>query len=125
MIMDKLNEYSDAQTISASGNSTDVVDHGAAGDAAEELYFVVTGINGGQVGGTGTAVLETADDVAFTSPVSLTPAIDLTDLAEPKQTRVGMGLKRYTRVKYVIAAATTDAIVTAGLVNGIQTNRLY
>lgn len=128
MIIDSLNEYSDAQAVTASAASTDVVDHGAAGETiGEELYFTVVVPTGVTAAGAATVniALQTATDEAFTSPKVLysSGAIAKDDLGAGTtavRVRVPKGRLRYTRTYYTVAtgpltAGAFDAFLTEGV----------
>ena len=68
MILDKELIFSEGQSLSAAGPSTNVVDQGAAGDAYVALWLVV---NAADVSGTLGFDLETDSAEAFSSAESL------------------------------------------------------
>lgn len=113
MILDKELIFSEGQSLSAAGPSTNVVDQGAAGDAYVALWLVV---NAADVTGTLGFDLETDSAEAFSSAetlLSVTAAERAEDGAIFKG-RVPRGAKKYLRVKYTgtVTAATVTAFLT-------------
>lgn len=121
MLIDSLNEYSDAQAVTASAASTDVIDHGAAGETiGEELYLhIYVGTAAAAAGAaTVTFALQTDDNASFSSATTLytSTAIGkaaLTANTEVLRVRVPKGRERYTRVYYTVATGP----LTAGTFN--------
>lgn len=122
MIIDTLNEFSDAQaeTTVAAHDSTNVIDLGADFNAAigRELYLNIIVETGVTSGGAATVQFKliTDEDTGFaTSPVTLwdSGAIGKATLVDGyvvARVRVPKGTKRYLKVTYTIG---TDAL-TAG-----------
>lgn len=119
MIIDSLNEYSDAQTVTGTpGISTNVLDHGAAGETiGEELYLHIFCDEAAEADGLATVTfsLETDDVDSFVGATTLwsSAAIGKASLlAGTTVTRVRMpkGRERFTRVRY----AVTTGPLTAG-----------
>ena len=130
MIIDRYNEFSDAQEVCDAGTteySTNVVDLGAEGDAEAKrmrLQIIVNEVFAGS-GTTLTVSLETDDNSSFSSATTLwsTAAIAKATLAAkyritgPSGLVLPSGCERYLRLKYVADAtfATTgklDAFLT-------------
>lgn len=133
MILDSQLSLSRAQSIAAAAGdviSTDIYDTGAAADAGiGQEVFLQIGLNAAVTsGGAATVafILQTATDSAFTTPVEfpLTPARALSALTANStqyRGRLPVGLLRFIRVVYRIAAATTTAgTVTTFLTEDIQ-----
>ncbi len=120
MIIDKQLEFSDGQAITASAASANYVDTGAAGNAYEELWFVVQ-VATALAGGTSLAVaLETDDSAAFGAAKTLfataaIPAASLTAGAQVAKVRVPPGAKRYLRANYTVVGPFTSGSVDAFL----------
>ncbi len=138
MILDTQEQFSSAQSIVAAAGdvvSTNVYDTGAAADVGigEEMYIVAKTIAAVTSGGAATVqvVLQTDDNVSFTTPVEfpLTGALALAALGantELVKQRLPIGLERYIRVVYRIGtAATTAGTVDAFLVKDVQANKPY
>ena len=147
MILDDLTLLSDDQDLSqvAGDYYSDVLDRGADGyttsvDAPSgvgfdlgkgspvELLCQVTQDFASGGAATLVAVLETATDEAFTTPVALITSktfalAELVAGAHLLPEHVPYGTLRYVRIKYTIATATTTAgTVTAGIPHGLQSN---
>jgi len=125
MLKDALSEFSSAQVVTASAAGSNVLDLGAAGDAAlNELFFHVIVRAAALADGSATVTfaLQTATDFGFTTPITLyqSDAIgkaNLTKGAHPVRVRVPSGAKRYLRCYYTVAtgpltAGTFDAFLS-------------
>lgn len=127
MIIDKLNEFSDAQAVTVSAAATNVVDLGAAGAIeSKPLYLVIKVNTAVEAAGSATVTfaLKTDDDEAIGSATTL-----WTSAAIAKATLVagyevvrlpinGRQLERYLQVYYTVAsgpltAGKFDAFLTA------------
>jgi hypothetical protein len=116
---------SDGQAVTATANSTNIVDTGAARDpgAGESLTFVVevTTAVTASGGATVTFTLESATEPTFASPTQLfsTGPVAKTVLtlgAKPVVAAVPPGAQRYLRVVYTVATGPlTAGAFTAGL----------
>lgn len=132
MIMDRELIYSDAQAVTATADSTNIVNFGAAGDADEELYLV---INVGVVmdsSGDGAKLVVTALDCAtvggsyvafYTSPLileaTLVAGYNIVTMRLPK------GTKQFTKITYTASVENfTSGNIDAYLVNSLQNNTL-
>jgi len=134
MLLDAENRYSNAQDLFAGGpgpgpqTSTDVVDRGTAGDSADELYLVVNVPTGFTSGGAATVqvILQTDSVSGFGTAVDLytSQAFSMAELAAaktPVKVRLPKGMKRYSRLRYVVAAAAlTAGAVDAHLAKDIE-----
>ncbi|MGE8659111.1 MAG: Bbp16 family capsid cement protein [Achromobacter sp.] len=137
MILDTQETFSEGQSIAAAAGdvvSTNVYDTGAAHDVGigEPLYLygrIGTAVVG--AGATVQAVLQTDDNVSFSSPRefpitgALAPAA-LGANAEIFKYRLPIGLERYLRLVYRVAGATTTAgTVSAYITKDVQANVPY
>lgn len=133
MILDTQTSLSRAQSIAAAAGdviSTDIYDTGAAADVGigHDLFLNINTNAAVTSGGAATVqfVLQTATDSAFTTPIEfpLTPARALAALTANTvqyQGRLPVGLRRFVRVVYRIATATTTGgTATAFLTEDIQ-----
>lgn len=144
MITDLTTLFSNAQAITATANSTNILDLGAPGTIpgpggtalvrdvgkGEPIPLLVTVVQSFNNLTSLTISLQVATDTAFTSPVTVdvSPTYALADLAVgaryllPDSIPVGSNL-RYMRLVYTVAGtAPTTGQITAGLVMGRQTN---
>ncbi len=126
MIIDKQLEFSDAQAITATAPSTNIIDTQVAGQAYEALWFVAQ-VATTMTGGTSVTVdLQTDDAAAFAAPKTLyssgaVPVASLTAGAQLAKVRVPPGCKRYLRVNYTVAGGPfTAGAVDAFLVMDAQ-----
>jgi hypothetical protein len=152
MILDRTLLLSDAQAITVTAVSSNVIDAGAAGTAfghaaalrrnlaiGAAIPFLVQVVQDFTAGGAATLAiaLQTADDEAFSSPVTVytTPAIALADLKAGQRLFIsdylpkgvnGKGItKRYWRLNYTVATGPmTAGKITAGVVAAVQTDPL-
>lgn len=115
MIIDTLNEYSDSQAITASAASTNVIDHGATGDAiGHELYLHIKCMEDVATATSITFALQTDTVENFASPTTLftTGAIAIAGLtagAEVARVRMPKGKQQYTRVYYTVTGSDATA----------------
>jgi hypothetical protein len=143
MIFDRTALFSDAQPITATSFSTNVIDLGANGIPLPGSAPLIRDI------GKGTSVplacrvvenfnnltsltisIETASDAAFTTPVQVftSPAYSLADVSTAKRyllpDSIPIGVnQRYMRLKYTVAGtAPTTGKITAGVTMANQTN---
>ena len=143
MILDNTLVLSDAQAVTATAGSTNVIDLGASGTAyghASALAFdigkgadvmVTTHVTEAFNNLTSLTIsIEVDDNAAFSSPVTVAqgPAIALASLtlgarpAFPARLPEGTN-ERYLRLKYTVAgAAPTTGKITAAIVAARQTN---
>lgn len=139
MITDKLNTFSNAQLVTASAASTDVIDLGPLTHgntrrdigAGEPIYLVVAMLAAATAAGAATTniQLQTSDDNATWVTLYDTGALALTDLAagkRPVRVAVPRGVRRYLRVNYVVGTGPlTAGSFWAGLVKDVQDNTTY
>lgn len=118
MIIDRFNEYSDAQDVTASAASTNVVDLDAAGNIEGKPYYLHVKVNTSAAASgdaTVTVALQTDSDEAFGSATTLWTSAAIGKAALTAGTEVvrlpinGMPLKRYTRVYYTVATGPLTA----------------
>lgn len=126
MIIDKENTFSDEQAITATADSTNVIDLGAAGlDSGEPLYINAQVNEAFTAAGAGTLTvsLVTATDAAFTTPVTLvtTPAIGKADLIIGKDISFGTvpaGVLQYVKLVYTVATGPMTAGKMTAFIGG-------
>ena len=118
MIIDRFNEYSDAQAVTASAASTNVVDLKAAGKIEGKPYYLHVKVNTSVTASgdaTVTFALQTDSGEAFGSATTLWTSAAIGKAALIAGTEVvrlpinGMPLKRYTRVYYTVATGPLTA----------------
>lgn len=118
MIIDRFNEFSDAQEVTASDASTSVVDLKAAGAVeGKPLYLHIKVNDGVTASGSATVAfaLQTDSDEAFGSATTLwsLAAVAKATLVDGYQVvRLpinGMALERYLRVYYTVASGPLTA----------------
>ena len=118
MILDSQEVFSDAQAVTATGDtaSTNILDTGATQDEGigEDVYLVVQVDTTATSGGSNTtaAVLQTSADNSTWVDAVVGPAIAVASLTAGTQllrVRLPIGLRRYIRVAYRLATATLTA----------------
>lgn len=136
MIMDQQNLFSDAQAITVTANSSNVIDtlpsggpntKSGIGDGQDISLFAQIGT--AFAGGTSLAIsLVSADDAGLTTNVIThyaTPAIvtaSLTAKSRPVQLDLPYGkYRRYVGLVYTVVGTMTAGTITAGLVEDLQT----
>lgn len=144
MILDRSEMFSNAQAITATAASTNVLDTGATGT----VYFAAAALarDLGKGGGVPIAIsvvqnfnnltslqisYQVATDAAFTTPVTVisSPAYTLAQLnsginLQPTETPINANL-RYHRLNYtVVGTAPTLGQITAGFAMAVQTNTI-
>lgn len=138
MILDKLLMFSEAQTVTATAASTDVIDLGPiAGDTRDigvgypiEFFAQVSTTATAAGAATVQFVLETAktSDFANSHVLIQSDAKPVADLASGSRivTKVPFGVLRYLRVRYVVSTGPlTAGAFTAGLLLDVDANRAY
>lgn len=136
MILDAQNQYSNAQALTASAASDNLIDHQKDRDLGigEPIALIVT-VGVAADGTTGdetySVALQVASDAAFTSPVSLgsfsiprgTAAGSKFVLPVPPDT----SFDEFSRVNYTLGGTTPSITVSAFLqpMNMIQNNNVY
>jgi hypothetical protein len=143
MILDNTVIFSDSQAITATAGSTNVIDIGAAGTVygaaaavnrdigkATDIPIFITVMEAFNTLTSLTLSLETDDNAAFSSPVTVAsgPAIPLASLTLgatinwPARLPEGVN-ERYVRLKYTVGGSNpTLGKITAAVVAGKQTN---
>lgn len=127
MIMDNLLVFSDDQALSSSPTYSKILDMGAGGDAARELYFNVQ-VAQALVGSGSIAIrLETSDAPTMANATALTTSATInSDVASGSfvfSGRMAQGMKRYLRVRYDrTGTISTVPVVTSYLSDSVQTN---
>ena len=132
MILDKEGLFSDAQAVTATAASTNIIDLGDAKDrgVGEPVYLYVIVDTAAASAGSSTVVftLQTDDNAAFSSATALhaTAAIPKATLVagyEVLKIAIPSTTERYIRMYYTVAVADlTAGAFTAGLTPEIQTN---
>ena len=145
MIFDVTTLFSNAQAITATTASTNIIDLGATGTVFGGAAALARDVGKGRRGcrcapfvwsrafnnlTSLTVTVETDDNSAFSSPTTVwtSVAFPLADLAPgarhlmPDEVPVGVN-ERYVRLKYSVAGtAPTAGKITAGIVAAVQTN---
>jgi hypothetical protein len=137
MIMDQQNLFSDAQAITVTANSSNVIDtlpsggpntKAGIGDGQDISLFAQTGPLA-FAGGTSMQIsLVSADDAALTTNLIThyaTPVIVLASLTA-KTRLIGLDLpygkyRRYVGLVYTVVGTMSAGVITAGLVEDLQT----
>lgn len=120
MLIDNALAMSNAQVVTATGNSSDYIDHlGSANLGADRVPRV--GLNISAVTGTSptlTAKLVGADDAAFsTNKVTIGAIVDAITAAGNYRIPVGnVARKRYYRIEYTVGGTTPSFTVTSFVV---------
>lgn len=134
MIMDKENQFSDAQAITATAVSTNYVDLGIARNigVGENMYLVMivtTAFTDSGSDSTVTPSLETDDNTSFSSPVTLRTYDVIAALAAANTKRVyriepyndAGRFERYIQLRYTLAnGSLTTGAITAFLSKDAQ-----
>lgn len=133
MYIDKFLQVSDAQAVTASAASTDVIDFGQANPNSgltDQLTMAVTVDEAVTAAGAATvtfSVQDSADNSSF-ADVAATAAIGKAALPLGAQVLIPMPLqhRRYVRVNYTVATGPlTAGRFSAQVVTGVQANRAY
>lgn len=123
MILDALNQYSDAQALTATAASTNVVDHGqerriGTGEPMAVLITVDVALAG--TSPTFAAALQSDDNSGFASAATVATTKTYTSLAAGAKVVLpvppGEATERYTRLNYTLGGTTPTVTVTAELV---------
>ncbi|WP_095110436.1 Bbp16 family capsid cement protein [Pseudomonas sp. Irchel 3E20] len=139
MITDRLNTFSNAQVVTATAASTDVLDLGPLTHgntrrdigAGEPIYLVVAALTAAAAAGAATTniQLQTSDNNSTWVTLFDSGPLALADLpagARPVQVAVPRGVRRYLRVNYLIGTGPlTAGSFWAGLVKDVQDNTKY
>lgn len=125
MIRDAKLIYSNAQALTVTADSTNILDHGAKGDAIGEGNLDLVIQANGTFTGTGTttitfALIVSADE-AYTTPITLfSKTVAEADFAANQEfvkTKLPYGMLRYSKLTYTVANGpaadgTIDAFLT-------------
>lgn len=118
MLLDTLNEFSDAQAVTVTADGTNVIDLGADWNSAigRELYLHIKCVETATAAGAATVTfaLETDDNAAMSSATTLftTAAVGKAELvagAEVARVRVPAGAERYLNLNYAVATGPLTA----------------
>lgn len=136
MLIDRQNQFSDAQSVTATAASTDIIDLGAVRNigVGEELYivFLVTTTFVGAAG-TITPSLQTDDNAGFASAATvrtydtiptLSPAGTYRFYRLEPFTAAGV-YERYIRVLYTVAGTLSTSGISGFLTHDIKAFRAY
>lgn len=130
MIIDKFNQVSDAQAVTASAASTDVIDFGQANPNSglnANTTLAITVDETATAAGAATVTFslqDSADNSTFTD-VAVTGAVPKASLAAGAQVLIPMPSKhrRYVRTYYTVATGPlTAGKFSAQIVTGVQQN---
>lgn len=133
MIIDKLLQVSDAQAVTASAASTDVIDFGQANPNSginHKTSLAITVDETATAAGAATvtfSVQDSADNSSF-ADVAVTAAIGKAALPAGAQVLIPMPVvhRRYVRAYYTVATGPlTAGKFSAQIVTGVQANRAY
>lgn len=136
MYLDQENLFSDAQALTATAASTNVIDLGADRDAGngepiEVLVVVNTTFDSAADGATLTIAVETDDNESFSSATILqqSQAIPEASLEAGEQVfkvKLASGTERYVRLNYTVGTEDfTAGALTAGLIKDRYNYRAY
>jgi hypothetical protein len=133
MIIDKLLQVSDAQAVTASAASTDVIDFGQANPNSginKNTSLAITVDETATAAGAATvtfSVQDSADNSSF-ADVAVTAATGKAALPAGAQVLIQMPVvhRRYVRAYYTVATGPlTAGKFSAQIVTGVQANRAY
>lgn len=133
MIIDKLLQVSDAQAVTASAASTDVIDFGQANPNSginHKTSLAITVDETATAAGAATvtfSVQDSADNSSF-ADVAVTAATGKAALPAGAQVLIPMPVvhRRYVRAYYTVATGPlTAGKFSAQIVTGVQANRAY
>jgi hypothetical protein len=133
MIIDKQLEFDNALTLTATANSTNIVDTGAQGDAIGSHDWLEvnasTKLDSSSHTGVLTVTLETADDSSFST--NKTTLLTSTALTAPitgniLRAIIPIGVRRYLRCVYTVATENMNAgAIDARIVSDIDDQLNY
>lgn len=123
MILDQQNQYSDAQALTATAASTNLIDHGSDRDLGigEPLAVVLT-VDVALAGTTPTFqfALQTDTTSAFGAAVNVVTSQSYTALAQGQRVAIAVppdtSMARYSRLNYTLGGTTPTITVTAELI---------
>lgn len=125
MILDRQNQYSDAQALSASAASTDVIDHGVSSDLGTGEPMVVmlnveVAADGANADETYNAALQVDDNSGFSSPAAIGDVdIPRTAVAGDKfyiDVPAGVDVEQFSRINYTLGGTTPSITLSAHLI---------
>jgi hypothetical protein len=125
MIVDKFNTYSDAQALTSTGASTDLIDHGSdrnlgMGEPMVVEILLDVAADAGNSDETYSVALQTDDNAGFSSPTTIgTATITRGDAAGTRyviSVPPNTAFERYSRLNFTLAGTTPSVTVTAHLV---------
>lgn len=125
MIVDKFNTYSDAQALTSTAASTDLIDHGAdrnlgVGEPMVVEILLDVAADGGNSNETYVAALETDDNAAFSSATTIGSVTIVRGAAAGTRYYIaippGLEFERYSRLNFTLGGTTPSVTVTAHLV---------
>lgn len=121
MYLDKENLYSEAQAITATAVSTNVIDHTIAKIGPGTPIRLVASVVEAFDAGTVAISLQTATDAAFTTPVVLTTTAAMAAATMVAGYKFSLsplpeGMLQFSRLNYTVTGTPTTGQVTAGLV---------
>ncbi|WP_272962323.1 Bbp16 family capsid cement protein [Alcanivorax jadensis] len=129
MLLDAQNLFSDAQAITATAASTNVIDTGSAKDDGKggSIPLLIQCVADFDNLTSLTVALQTDTTSGFGSATTLySVVVPLADLKAGYQTPVitlPQGVERYLRLNYTVTGtAPTVGAITAGIAAGVQTN---
>lgn len=136
MIMDKENQVSNAQAVTAAAGSTDYIDNGVARDVGmgDPLFMMITVDESADASGSATVEfqLRVDDNTSFSSPKVVAKSDTygkavLTAGRKPIYIPIPPGTdERYLQVYYNVGTGPlTAGKFTAGIVNGVQKSDAY
>lgn len=126
MIFDILNTYSDAQALTATAASTNIIDHGSdrnmgIGTPLSVLVVVDVALDNTTTDETYTVTVQTDDNASFSSPTTVVAATTLA-AGSAAGTKFVIAIpqnsvfERYSRLSYTLGGTTPTGTVTAMLV---------
>lgn len=137
MILDAQQNYSNAQALTATADSTNYIDHGAdrnLGIGDPVLVELVLDVAASDANGneTYTAILETDDNTSFSSATQVGPTVTITR-GDAAGTRYFIplppdtSLERYTQLAFTLGGTDPTVTVTAHLkqFNEVQNDVIY
>jgi hypothetical protein len=134
MIIDSLSQFSDAQVVTALGDtaSTNVIDtlvdsDEGIGEGVHVLFAVPQAVTSAGAA-TVQFVIQTSTDNATFADIGMTEAIPKASLVAgySKPVRLPVGCRRYIRVAYRVGTATlTTGAFTSAIVKDIQMSKVY
>lgn len=137
MILDYNNQYSSAQALTATADSTNIINHGAdnnlgIGEPMALVIDLTVAAKSSDGNETYSAQLKTASDEAFSSPVSVGAAMTITrgDAIGTRYVQVlppDTTMDQYSKVVYTLGGTNPTVTVDAFLIplSHLQNNPLY